>query len=77
MGKKNSTPAPATINTAPDALLNDQQAAIILGVLPRTLRLWRHSRGLPYLRITSKVVRYRRGDIEGWLDRHRVQLRPL
>ena len=52
-------------------LLTDKQAAEILAVEPRTLRLWRNTRGLPFLKITPRVVRYRRSDIEAWLDRVR------
>lgn len=53
-------------------LLTDAQAAILLGVEPRTLRLWRNTRGLPHIKITPKVIRYRRSDIEAWLDRSRT-----
>ena len=56
-------------------LLTEEDAAQFLGILPRTCRAWRNSRGLPHLKITSKVVRYRRGDIESWLDQHRVAIR--
>ena len=53
-------------------LLTDSQAAALLSVEPRTLRLWRQSRGLPHLRLTSKVIRYRRSDLDAWLARHLV-----
>jgi len=53
-------------------LLNDHQTAELLGVLPRTLRLWRNTRGLPHIRLTSKVIRYRRPDIDGWIAKHYV-----
>ena len=59
----------------PAQLLTEAEAAEILSVEPRTLRLWRNTRGLPHLKITNKVVRYRRGDLDGWLDRCRVQMR--
>ena len=55
-------------------LLTDAQAAAILSVEPRTLRLWRHTRGLPHIRITSKVIRYRRPDLDAWLGRHYVAI---
>jgi excisionase family DNA binding protein len=58
---------------APD-LLTDPQAAALLGVEPRTLRLWRHTRGLPHIKLTSKVIRYRRSDLDAWLSRHVVAL---
>ncbi len=67
-----STEAGAANQSRADDLLNDKQAAKILGVLPRTLKLWRYTRGLPFIRITSKVIRYRRRDIEAWLDRRRT-----
>lgn len=56
-------------------LLTDPQAAELLAVEPRTLRLWRHTRGLPHIRITSKVIRYRRSDLNAWLGRHFVAVR--
>jgi DNA-binding transcriptional MerR regulator len=73
MGKHITAVTPAT-PTAAD-LLTDAEAAALLSVEPRTLRLWRHTRGLPFIRITSKVIRYRRCDINGWLDRKRVAIK--
>jgi len=55
-------------------LLNDLQCAALLGVKPRTLRLWRTQRGLPHIKITSKEIRYRRSDIDGWLSRRLVSI---
>ena len=59
----------------PAQLLTEKEAANLLSVEPRTLRLWRTTRGLPHLKITGKVIRYRRADLDGWLDRCRVQMR--
>ena len=70
MAKIYSTPNAAAKPAA--ELLTDAQAAEILTVEPRTLRLWRNTRGLPHLRITSRVIRYRRSDLEAWLDRART-----
>ena len=53
-------------------LLTDTQAAAILAIEPRTLRLWRQTRALPHIRLTAKVIRYRRADLDSWLDRRRV-----
>jgi excisionase family DNA binding protein len=53
-------------------LLTDQQAAEILAVEPRTIRLWRQTRGLPHIKITSKVIRFRRPDLDAWLERRRT-----
>ncbi len=55
-------------------LLTDQQAAEILSVEPRTLRLWRNTRGLPHIKITPKVIRYRRADLDAWLEQKRVAI---
>jgi hypothetical protein len=69
MRKQASTQSQPANNSG--ALLNDTQAAAFFGVEPRTLRLWRVTRGLPYIRLTSKVVRYRQPDLDAWADRHR------
>lgn len=53
-------------------LLTEEQAADFLSVKPRTLRLWRGARGLPHIKVTSKIVRYRRADLDSWLENHRV-----
>jgi predicted DNA-binding transcriptional regulator AlpA len=55
-------------------VLDDKQVSALLNTNPRTLRLWRHTRGLPFVRITSKVIRYRRADIDEWLARRRVAI---
>jgi excisionase family DNA binding protein len=60
-------------NAAND-LLTETQAAEILAVEPRTLKLWRHHRGLPFIKISSKVIRYRRADFDEWLSRRRVAI---
>ena len=67
----NNIPSRTKSATA-DSLLTDAQAAELLAVQPRTLRLWRTTRALPFLRITSKVIRYKRTDLETWLDRTRT-----
>jgi excisionase family DNA binding protein len=55
-------------------LLDDQQAAAYLITTPRTLREWRARRGLPFIRITSKVIRFRKNDLDAWLERRRVAI---
>lgn len=67
-----STVAPGA--SAAGEILTDPQAAQLLSVEQRTLREWRVKRGLPHMRITAKVIRYRRSDIERWLDRRRVAM---
>jgi hypothetical protein len=55
-------------------LMDERQAAAYLLTTPRTLRLWRQTRGVPHIRITSKVIRYRRADLDSWLARRLVAL---
>ena len=61
------------VATPAGEILDDKQAASYIGgVELRTLRLWRNTRALPHIKITSKVIRYRRSDLDAWLDRHRT-----
>jgi len=52
--------------------LTHHEAAQLLAVKSRTLRLWRRTRGLPHYKITSKEIRYRRSDLDEWLARRRT-----
>ena len=66
-----------TLNANPaDAgqILTDEAAAALLTVEPRTIREWRTRRGLPFIRLTPKVVRIRRADLDKWLARHTVAI---
>jgi excisionase family DNA binding protein len=55
-------------------LLDDNGAARFLNVKPRTVQEWRRKRGLPHIRITQKLVRFRRDDLEKWVSRHHVAI---
>jgi len=56
-----------------DVLLTENQAAQTLALSPKTLQSWRWRRiGPPYLKI-SVAIRYRRRDLETWLDQRTVQ----
>lgn len=56
-------------------LLDDAQAAVYIGgITPRAVRDWRFRRGLPFIRITAKVHRIRRADLDSWLDRNKVAI---
>ena len=71
---QNNTPTPTQNNTPTAApLWVEEQVAEYLAIEPRTCRLWRTTRGLPFIRISSKAVRYRKADIDQWLDRRRCQ----
>lgn len=53
-------------------LLDDAQAAAFLSITSRTLRLWRQTQGLPHFKITAKIIRYRRSDLDAWVNRRRT-----
>ena len=64
-------------NVQANDILAEDQLAQELAVEPRTVRTWRNTRGLPHIRITSKVIRYKRSEVYSWLDRQRVVLSPV
>jgi hypothetical protein len=67
-----STPAGDGKSPVPE-IFNDQTAAdYIGGIKSRAVRDWRTKRGLPFIRVTSKVCRIRRADLDTWLAQHRV-----
>jgi excisionase family DNA binding protein len=60
-----------TINST--EILDDKSAAAYVGgVKARAIRDWRTKRGLPFIRITAKVIRIRKADLDKWLAQHRV-----
>ncbi len=62
--------ASVSVDTAPpdpDALLIETQAAQLLNLTPRALQSWRaRDCGPPYIRISSRCIRYRRKDVVAW-----------
>lgn len=55
--------------TQPPTLLTTRQAAEVLGFEPRTMEeLRRRGSGPPFIRLSSRSVRYRLDDLEQWLD---------
>jgi len=50
-------------------LVDNETAAAIIQVSPRTLMVWRSSGrySIPYIKIGAKV-RYKRSDLQAWLD---------
>lgn len=53
-------------------LLDTRQAAELLGLRPAALAAWRQrGDGPPYIRISSRCVRYDPGDLTEWLDERR------
>ena len=59
----------ASTPTRDFSLLNQSEAAQILGIQPRTLENWRARRiGPSFLAISRRCVRYRLVDLEAWLN---------
>jgi hypothetical protein len=63
----------AEVVTLPDGPMNLQEAAIYLRQRPRTIRAWM-LRGLPYVRVTKKVLLFTKQDINEWLARRRTAI---
>lgn len=57
----------------PTDLLPESEAAKLLQVAPGTLSVWRSTKRypLPYIKV-GRRVRYRRSDLEAWLESRRV-----
>jgi excisionase family DNA binding protein len=54
-----------------EQLMTEDEVAEYLRVTKRTVRAWRlESTGPPWLRV-GRFIRYRRGDVDGWLERQR------
>ena len=54
-------------NLGPVVLVDERRAARALGLEPRTLQEWRRrGGGPPFVRISSRCVRYRLVDLEAW-----------
>jgi hypothetical protein len=69
--KSNQTPE-RPIPADPDAALLPMEAALLLGLSPRTLEGFRFKgEGPPYFRI-RRGIRYRRADIVAWIEARRV-----
>lgn len=53
-----------------DWLMTAKEVCEAFKITDRTLRRWRQERGFPKpLMINQRVKRYRRSDIDAWLDR--------
>ena len=69
MSHQTSHARQTTTGPDPDALLNQGQAASLIGVSERTLECWRwRGDGPPYVKISRRAVRYRRRDIREWAE---------
>lgn len=52
--------------------LTEPDVAAILAVNLETVRLWRKTKGIPYIRLSHRCIRFRRADIDEWMTRQRV-----
>jgi hypothetical protein len=66
-------PAPRpSYPTDPNVLVDQVDAAAILDVTPRSMERWRLiGDGPPFIRISSRCVRYRLGDLHEWVASRR------
>jgi hypothetical protein len=57
-----------------NSLLTPAKAAEFLGIPEGTLAQWRSQRrGPPFIKLESRLVRYRQSDLEGYLSKHAVE----
>jgi len=69
-----TSPATGGQKAAATLFTDETAAAYIGGIASRTVRDWRMRRGLGFLRITPKVIRIRKDDLDKWLARHAVAI---
>jgi hypothetical protein len=55
-----------------DQLLTQEQAAVIIGVKPPTLAMWRHKGKGPRYHKVGRSAYYRAADIDSWLNEQAV-----
>lgn len=56
----------------PQDYLDYQETSQLLKVPVGTLYSWVSQRKIPHVRITERTIRFRREDLEQWLDERRV-----
>jgi excisionase family DNA binding protein len=63
-----------TTKTHADEVLREGQAANYLGVSRRWMQDRRiDGNGPPFIRLTARSIRYKRNDLDTWLENHRHQ----
>lgn len=56
-----------------DPLLSDKHVEALTGIATGTLRWWRHKGagdGPKWFRLGPKAIRYRRSDVDAWIEEH-------
>ena len=62
-------PSPTAVLEHLDGLVNEKEAAAFLGFTARALQKWRLIGGGPrFVKINERSVRYRRRDLNSWVD---------
>jgi hypothetical protein len=60
-----------------ERLLTADDVARITGLSAETLAQWRSQRrGIPFIKLSRNVVRYRHGDLNKWLAERLVRVEP-
>ena len=55
--------------TSTPILLTEKEAGKLLGFSIRTLQKWRiQGEGPPFVRISARAIRYRREDLDQWIE---------
>lgn len=55
-----------------EKLLTSEEVAQIVGVGTEQVKIWRsNGQGPKYLKLGHRTVRYKRADVEAWLDQNR------
>jgi len=58
-----------TLHESSDSLFTESQTAQYLNFTPRCLQAWRQRGGGPkYVRISSRAIRYRKIDLDDWIE---------
>lgn len=58
-----------------EALITSEEAAMLLGIKPQTLAVWRsRSYGPNYKKISESAVRYSRQEVEQWIEAQSVRI---
>jgi excisionase family DNA binding protein len=51
-----------------ERLLTARQVAEFFDVTPETVLRWRRERGLPFVLLTSRAIRFRESDLDAWIE---------
>jgi hypothetical protein len=71
MSLPNTSAAEGSVADYLDRLLNEREAANVLGYTARALQNWRLRGGGPrFVRVSRRSVRYRRRDLNAWAEQN-------